>query len=146
MIDNFDPQIVKKFKIKTVGIYQSINEAYTEFIGLIHHIALLSYYTNVHIWLLYHYEKIWSLYQVCKILTHYKMKRFEDIYTTEFKQGTNVFSYYIVKFFILYKYNNTCSYKSFVDVMDDPEVIKIINDNLNQGFDGGLRMTLFQLK
>ena len=74
------------------------------------------------------------------------MKRFEDIYTTEFKQGTNVFSYYIVKFFILYKYNNTCSYKSFVDVMDDPEVIKIINDNLNQGFDGGLRMTLFQLK
>jgi hypothetical protein len=30
--------------------------------------------------------------------------------------------------------------------MDDPEVIKIINDNLNQGFDGGLRMTLFQLK
>ena len=146
MIDNFDPQIIKKFKIKTTIIEQSINEGYTEFIGLIHHIALLSCYTNVHIWLLYHYEKIWSLYQVCKILTHYKMKRFEDIYTTEFKQGTNVFSYYIVKFFILYKYNNTCSYKSFVDVMDDPEVIKIINDNLNQGFDGGLRMTLFQLK
>jgi len=146
MIDNFDPQIVKKFKIKTTIVEQSINEGYTEFIGLIHHIAILSYYTNIHIWLLYHYEKIWSLYQVCKILTHYKMKRFEDIYTTEFKQGTNVFSYYIVKFFILYKYNNTCSYKSFVDVMDDPEVIKIINDNLNQGFDGGLRMTLFQLK
>jgi hypothetical protein len=146
MIDNFDPQIVKKFKIKTTIVEQSINEGYTEFIGLIHHIAILNYYTNIHIWLLYHYEKIWSLYQVCKILTHYKMKRFEDIYTTEFKQGTNVFSYYIVKFFILYKYNNTCSYKSFVHVMDDPEVIKIINDNLNQGFDGGLRMTLFQLK
>ena len=36
MIDNFDPQIVKKFKIKTTIVEQSINEGYTEFMGLIH--------------------------------------------------------------------------------------------------------------
>jgi hypothetical protein len=102
-IDNYDDIIHKKFKINTIKITQSISEAYTEYMAIIHHIALISFYTHQSPLLIYHYEKIWSLFQVCKILHHYKMKSFEYLYQYEFKQGTNVFSYYIIKFFLIFK-------------------------------------------
>ena len=49
---------------------------------------------------------------MCKILNNYGMKKFEDLYEKEFKQGANVFSYYIIKFFLLYKLNESCNYKN----------------------------------
>ncbi len=74
------------------------------------------------------------------------MNKFEDLYVKEFKQGTNVFSYYILKFFVLYRLDNKCSYKNLQNILDDQEIINIINENINQKFDNSLRMTLFELK
>jgi hypothetical protein len=74
------------------------------------------------------------------------MTKFEDLYTREMKQEANVFSYYIVKFFLVYKLNNSCNYKSLQNVLDDKEIIQIVNENINQKFDSNLRMTLFELK
>ena len=145
-IDNHEPKVMNKFKIKTVRINNLLGEAYTEYQAMLHHIALLSYYTKQSIRLFYHYEKIWGLYQVCKILNNYGMKRFEDLYTREMKQEANVFSYYIVKFFLVYKLNNSCNYKVLQNVLDDKEVIQIVNENMDQKFDSNLRMTLFELK
>jgi hypothetical protein len=113
-----------------------------------HHIAIISYYTNRSPILFYHYEKLWSLYQVCKILNHYKLKKFEDLDSKEFKQDTNVFSYYIIKFFMLYKLDNKCDYKNLINILNDKEIISIINENIqsnHQNFDNNLRMTLFEL-
>jgi hypothetical protein len=145
-IDNHETKVMNKFKVKTVNIDNLISEAYTEYQAMLHHIALLSYYTKQSIRLFYHYEKIWGLYQVCKILNNYGMKKFEDLYTREFKQEANVFSYYIVKFFLVYKLNNSCNYKSLQNVLDDKEIIQILNENMDQNFDSNLRMTLFELK
>jgi hypothetical protein len=145
-IDNHVPKVINKFKINTVDCDFYLGEAYTEYKGMLHHIAILSFYTNQSIRLFYHYEKIWSLYQVCKILNNYGMKKFEDLYVKEFKQGANVFSYYIIKFFLLYKLNESCSYKNLQNILDDKEIIKIINENMDQKFDTNLRMTLFELK
>jgi hypothetical protein len=144
-IDNYEKNITQKFKINTFRINASINEAFTEYIAMQYHIAIISYYTNQSILLIYHYEKMWSLYQVCKILNHYNMKSFEDLYKYEFKQGTNVFSYYIIKYFLIYKLDNKCSYKNLIDILNDNEIIKIINENCNQNFDNNLRMTLFEI-
>jgi hypothetical protein len=145
-IDTHESKVMTKFKVKTVNIDNLLSEAYTEYQAMLHHIALLSYYTNQSIKLFYHYEKTWGLYQVCKILNNSKMKKFEDLYTREFKQEANVFSYYIVKFFLLYKLNNSCNYKSLQNILDDKEIIQLINENMNQNFDSNLRMTLFELK
>ena len=127
-------------------INQSINEAYTEYLALIHHIALISFYINISPYLIYHYEKIWSLYQVCKILKHYGMNQFEDLYKNKFIQETNVFSYYIIKFFLIWILDNKCNYKNLKSILDDQEIINIINENMNIQFDKNLRMTLFELK
>ena len=147
-IDKKKDKILENFNI--IGpSYLSINEAYTEYLAIMHHIAIISYYTNRSPLLFYHYEKIWSLYQVCKILDHYKLKKFEDLDSKEFKQSTNVFSYYIVKFFMLYKLDNKCNYKNLINILIDKEIISIINENIQlnrQNFDDNLRMTLFELK
>ena len=74
------------------------------------------------------------------------MKKFEDLYENKFIQETNVFSYYIIKFFLLWKLDNKCDYKNLIDILNDKEIISIINDNMNQTFDKNLRMTLFELK
>lgn len=76
------------------------------------------------------------------------MKKFEDLYENKFIQETNVFSYYIIKFFMLWKLDNKCDYKNLIDILNDKEIIKIINEvlNSNQTFDKNLRMTLFELK
>jgi hypothetical protein len=145
-VENHLPKIISKFKVKTFDVDASLGEAYTEYRAMLHHIALLSFYTNQSIRLFYHYEKIWSLYQVCKILNNYGMNKFEDLYEKEFKQGANVFSYYIIKFFLLYKLNESCSYKNLQYILNDKEIIQIINENMNQKFDTNLRMTLFELK
>jgi hypothetical protein len=144
-IDNYIPKIMNKFKVKTFSIQNYIGEGYAEYQAMLHHIALLSFYTKQSIRLFYHYEKIWSLYQVCKILNNYGMTKFEDLYVKEFKQGANVFSYYIVKFFLLYKLNDSCNYKILQNILDDQDIIQIINENMNQKFDSNLRMTLFEL-
>lgn len=145
-IDKFQNKILKDFNIKMDKNINSIVEAFCEYNACIHHIALISYYTKVSPFLIYHYEKIWCLYQVCKILNHYNLKKFEDLYTNDFIQGTNVFSYYIIKFFILYRLDNKCSHKNLLDILNDQEIIQIINENMNQSFDKNLRMTLFELK
>jgi hypothetical protein len=145
-IDDKQENILDKFNIKTVIINQSINEAYTEYLALIHHIALISVYINISPYLIYHYEKIWSLYQVCKILKHYGMNQFEDLYKNKFIQETNVFSYYIIKFFLIWILDNKCNYKNLKSILDDQEIINIINENMNIQFDKNLRMTLFELK
>jgi hypothetical protein len=76
------------------------------------------------------------------------MKKFEDLYENKFIQGTNVFSYYIIKFFLLWKLDNKCNYKNVIDILNNQDIIKIINEllNSNQHFDKNLRMTLFELK
>jgi hypothetical protein len=142
--DNQEP-LMNNFNIKTHTIIFSIQEAFTEYLAMIHHIALISYYTNQSILLIYHYEKIFSLFQICKILNHYKFNKFEDLYKNQMIQGTNVFSYYIIKFFILYKMDNKCYIKNLKQILDDSEIIKIINENMNCKFDNNLRMTLFEL-
>jgi hypothetical protein len=136
--------IMNNFNIKTPN-FLSVQEAFTEYLAMIHHIALISYYTNQSILLIYHYEKIFSLFQICKILYHYKFKKFEDLYKNQMIQGTNVFSYYIIKFFILYKMDNKCSIKNLKQILDDSEIIKIINENMMCKFDNNLRLTLFEL-
>ena len=136
--------IMNNFNIKTPN-FLSVQEAFTEYLAMIHHIALISYYTNQSILLIYHYEKIFSLFQICKILNHYKFKKFEDLYKNQMIQGTNVFSYYIIKFFILYKMDNKCSIKNLKQILDDSEIIKIINENMMCKFDNNLRLTLFEL-
>jgi hypothetical protein len=147
VIDKHQDKILDPFNIKTIDTYQSIQEAYTEYLAVMHHIGIISYYIKKSPLIIYHYEKIWSLYQVCKILKHYNMEKFEDLYENKFIQETNVFSYYIIKFFMLWKLDNKCSYKNLINVLDDKEIIKIINENLklNLNFDKNLRMTLFEL-
>jgi hypothetical protein len=145
VIDKNQNKILDTFKIKTIDTYQSIQEAYTEYLAVMHHIGIISYYIKKSPILIYHYEKIWSLYQVCKILKHYNMNKFEDLYEKKFNQETNVFSYYIIKFFMLWKLDNKCSYKNLINILEDKEIIKIINENLNLNFDKNLRMTLFEL-
>jgi hypothetical protein len=147
-IDKKKDKILENFNISGPN-FLSINEAYTEYLAIMHHIAIISYYTNRSPILFYHYEKIWSLYQVCKILDHYKLKKFEDLDSKEFKQNTNVFSYYIIKFFMLYKLDNKCNYKNLINILNDKEIISIINENIqlnHQNFDDNLRMTLFELE
>ena len=61
-------------------------------------------------------------------------------------QGTNVFSYYIIKFFILYKMDNKCSLKNLNEILDDKEIINMINENMNCKFDDNIRLTFFELK
>jgi hypothetical protein len=146
-IDKKKDKILENFNVSGPN-FLSINEAYTEYLAIMHHIAIISYYTNRSPILFYHYEKIWSLYQVCKILDHYKLKKFEDLDSKEFKQNTNVFSYYIIKFFMLYKLDNKCDYKNLINILNDKEIITIINENIysnHQNFDDNLRMTLFEL-
>jgi len=148
IIDKNKDKILENFNVRGPS-YLSINEAYTEYLAIMHHIAIISYYTNRSPILFYHYEKIWSLYQVCKILDHYKLKKFEDLDSKEFKQNTNVFSYYIIKFFMLYKLDNKCDYRNLINILNDKEIITIINENIKdnqQNFDNNLRMTLFELK
>jgi hypothetical protein len=147
-IDNHQDKILDDFKIVQNDVPLSIAEAFTEYLACIHHIALISLYTKASPELIYHYEKIWSLYQLCKILRHYNMKKFEDLYENKFIQGTNVFSYYIIKFFLLWKLDNKCNHKNVIDILNNQDIIKIINKllNSNQHFDKNLRMTLFELK
>ena len=147
-IDSNAKIVLKKFNIINKDTNLLIQEAYSEYSACMHHIALISLDTKVSPYLIYHYEKIWCLYQVCKILKHYNMKKFEDLYENKFIQGTNVFSYYIIKFFLLWKLDNKCNYKNLIDILNDQDIIKIINEvlNSNQNFDKNLRMTLFELK
>jgi hypothetical protein len=144
-INIYQASLMNKFNIKTPD-YLSVQEAFTEFLAMLHHLALVSYYTKVAPRLLYHYEKIWSLYQACHVLNHNNMKKFEDVYESKFKQETNVFSYYVIKFFLLWKMNNKCCIKNIDSILNDQEIIKTINKNINKKFDKGLRMTLFELK
>jgi hypothetical protein len=125
-IDNHIDNILDDFKIVQNTIPLSIAEAFTENLACIYHIAIISLYTKVSPYLIYHYEKIWSLYQVCKILKHYNMKKFEDLYENKFIQGTNVFSYYIIKLFLLWKLDNKCNYKNLINILNDKEIIMII--------------------
>jgi hypothetical protein len=136
--------LMNKFNIKT-PTYLSVQEAFTEYLAMLHHIAIISYYTNIAIKLIYHYEKMWSLYQVCKILNHYKMEKFEDLKNKKMIQGTNVFCYYIIKFFILYTMDNKCSVSNLSNILDNKRIINMIDDNMNMKFDKCMRMTLFDL-
>jgi len=143
-IDKNKELITDRFNIKTPD-FLLLQEAFTECLAMNHHIALISYYTNKHINIIYHYEKIFSLYQVCKILNHYKFKKFEDFFKKEMKQETNVFSYYIIKFFMLYSMDNKCCIHNLNQLLDNKEIINIINENINQKFDDNLRLTFFEL-
>ena len=145
-INKNQDQVLKKFNIKNDdGITLSLSEASNESLAMIHHIAIISYYTKKSPLLIYHYEKIWSLYQICHVLNHYGMTKFEDLYEEKFEQETNVFSYYIIKFFLLWELDTTCSIKNINDILGSQEIIKIINKNIARKFDKGLRMTLFEL-
>jgi len=145
-IDKHQNQVLKKFNIKNENnITLSLSEALNECLAMIHHIAIISYYTKKSPLLIYHYEKLWSLYQICHVLNHYGMKKFEDLYENKFEQETNVFSYYIIKFFLLWKLDNKCSIKNVNDILADKRIIEVINKNIDKTFDKGLRMTLFEL-
>ena len=61
------------------------------------------------------------------------------------KQETNVFSYYIIKFFMLYSMDNKCCIHNLNQLLDNKEIINIINENINQKFDDNLRLTFFEL-
>jgi len=144
-INNNQEIVMKNFNIKTNKIYLSVQEAFTEYLAMMHHIALVSYYTKQPIRLIYHYEKIFSLFQICKILNHHNFKQFQDFYKKEVIQETNVFSYYIIKFFILYRMDNKCSLKNLNEILNDSEIINIINENMMCKFDDNLRLTFFEL-
>ena len=73
------------------------------------------------------------------------MKKFEDLYEKKFEQETNVFSYYIIKFFLFWKLDNTCTIKNINDILADKEIIEVINENIAGVYDKGLTMTLFEL-
>ena len=146
-INNDQDKIHNKYKIEMLNdITLSLSEAINECEAMLYHVAIISYYTKKSPYLIYHYEKIWSLYQACHVLNHYNMKKFEDVYESKFKQETNVFSYYVIKFFLLWKMNNKCCIKNIDSILNDQEIIKTINKNINKKFDKGLRMTLFELK
>jgi len=150
-LDNHQSKIYKKFKIIHPESFleetnKSIHESYTEYIALKYHIAIISYYTGVSSKIIYHYEKIWSLYQVCKILKHYKMNNFKDLYIKEFVENSHVFSYYIIKFYLLWNNINYSPNIDIIKILENPEIIKIINENMMLNFDKGLTMTLFELK
>ena len=49
--------LMDRFNIKTPN-FLSVQEAFTEYLAMLHHIALISYYTKKSIRLIYHYEKI----------------------------------------------------------------------------------------
>ena len=145
-IDKNQNQVLKKFNIKNDNnVTLSLSEALNECLAMIHHVAIISYYTKKSPLLIYHYEKLWSLYQICNVLNHYGMKKFEDLYEKKFEQETNVFSYYIIKFFLLWKLDNKCSIKNVNDILADKRIIEVINKNIDKTFDKGLRMTLFEL-
>jgi hypothetical protein len=145
-INKNQDQVLKKFNIKNDNnVTLSLSEALNECLAMIHHVAIISYYTKKSPLLIYHYEKLWSLYQICNVLNHYGMKKFEDLYEAKFEQETNVFSYYIIKFFLLWKLDNKCSIKNVNDILADERIIEIINKNIDKIFDKGLRMTLFEL-
>lgn len=110
------PRLIKLFRIKSDMMY---GESYIEFWANILQCSILSFYKSNHFYELFHlhfktYIKLelqFSLYQANKVLNHMSLTYdglIRNINNSNhlFKEGTNVFCYYILKTILLY-YSDT---------------------------------------
>lgn len=79
-----------------------LNEGFTETFASLLHMMFISHITKINIKTVFENEVIHTLYIMNKLLHYYKVNKIEDILVNygcvkEFKQKTNVFSYYIIK-------------------------------------------------
>jgi hypothetical protein len=179
LIDNI---FNKKINIIDVS-YDNIikyNEAYTEIVALIFYISYItckmSKLNDINLFhILFNLELMYSLTQGIKIFKFYKWDVFNCIYSdfnkiTKLTQHTNVFSYYIIKLFVLLNMSkftsflklNTTNYfyfnknnKSLIEfgnlindvLFNDLENIKLFNNYSNLSFNNtSMRMICIILK
>jgi hypothetical protein len=121
------------------------NEAYTEFLAVCYNnrISLIenNMYNNSLYETMMNEEIIFSIGQVAKILNHYGYNNINDILVRNsklpiFNEHTSVFSYFIIKLFILYDYKTNIN-KSFLEIFRYPkklfnnnELKKLVNNNI----------------
>ena len=112
-----------------------INEAYTELLALLINILLYVILNNINdindkkklFFKILTNEVIHSYNNVIKILNYYDIKNFNEFYTNNnFNQKSNVFSYIIIKYLLIFKIEDlNIFYK------DKDNKIKINNENIN---------------
>lgn len=94
-VEKISSQICTKYPIL-------LNEGFTETFGSLLHMIFVSYITKISIQTIFTNECIHNLIIMNKIIKYFSIKEMEDILSLfgckkEFKQKTNVFSYYIIK-------------------------------------------------
>lgn len=112
-----------------------INEAYVDTLTIILHTIYITHFLkkrNLFEKLLL-CEIYFSLYQCSKIIRHYKLKNFEELFIenqkkNKIKQKTSVFSYYIIKSILLFNLDR------FLDFIKDFDGCKYPENNTNKDF------------
>ena len=111
-----------------------INEAYTELLAILINIMIFVILNNTNnknkkklFFKIFTKEVIHSYNNVIKILNYYDINNFKELYTkNNFNQRSNVFSYIILKFLLIFKIDElNIFYK------DKDKKIKINNENIN---------------
>ena len=113
-LENGNYDSINKYIKQTFKIDGKIKpyEAYTEALAVIIHSVYVSKTIGKRKFksILSH-EINHSLFQCAKILKHFGMKQFNDIYSTRIKQSTSMFSYFIIKTAMLF---NTDKFIDFI--------------------------------
>ena len=145
-----------------------LNEAFTETFSCLLNIIIINYDTKINIDIIFKNEVKFMLNMFNKLLNYYSIKNIQDIIVEKgckkyFKQRTNVFSYYILKFlnyvninkFLIMMEKNTNKNYSIKNGNYNKEYIKYVFNNiflLNKYIknekvkDRSLRLTLYELK
>ena len=131
-------QMYKEINLKATIV--NPNEAYTELLALLF-LSLWNFYiTNtgykidefVNTWLTI--ELGWSYHQIAKVLKYFKCySKYEDLYTSkcEFRQNSNVLSYFIMKTYFLQNINKILSNFSFDNLYMNRKSSDYIFSNTN---------------
>ena len=144
-----------------------LNEGFTETFGSLLHMIFISYITKININIIFKNELIHNIMILNKLMNFYHIQKIEDILVShgcasEFKQKTNVFSYYVLKvinylnineFLNLFKNNMNNKYQVknsfnilFVDFIN--KKIKDLNKYIKQHKykNKSLKLTFYELK
>lgn len=132
-----------------ISKYHNYFEAITDFYAIIYHIIYLSLITNITPKLLLEIELGFIRNQAINVHNILKLN-LNELQFIKINQGSNVFSYYIIKY-LLFKYlleiNNIKTYLKKIKLNDLlKNVMKIKFKDYSYNNIKSLRMTLFQLK
>lgn len=103
MYDSFNKSISNVFKLS-----QDINgnEAYNELAAMIYNCCFLNIEEKKNVINLIEKNRIYTIHQIIQIMKHYNSNSLSDFKKNLFKQKTAVFSYFILKGFYLYYFND----------------------------------------